>query len=1144
METLPATINRSPELTEVEFTEGLPLALVSVLERRYLSTFNADDWIVSTDSGDVARPLLRDVIALGRPPAGAHGWSEAMPSVLAACNEPGHALITVLHARDGLHRLYLGARRIIGAGAYSTEDHLAAQESAFKAHVTGLDLGPVRRLANAEMPDLASFLESAPWLGVLTGVPSRRAGAITQSIDRVVSAVGAANYAIMIVAEPMSALEIETALDACRRLKSEIHSYARLTMQRSKGGSKGESEKDPSENGTWKTQLPAALYMLMGFSSLLPGGQVIRGVAQGVAMAGAYVSARGTAAGSKQLTTTESWSQSGGFELLDANAQACETILDRHIESLQRARAGGWWRTAVYVAAESEAALRAVSGALRSLMAGDGSEIDPIRMITPPHHLIRENLLHGRLAHILPARGTQGHPLGSAYDALATCLNSDELSVLISPPQNEIPGIPMRTRSTFALTSPPDEGTIGLGHIEDGSGNLHAPLRLTTAELNRHVLITGVPGSGKSNTCMCILREAWRTEGIPFLVIEPVKREYRALASLPELRGRLRVYAAGSRQGTPLRLNPLVPVPGIPIGRHIDMLKAVFNASFPMHAGMPYVLEEALIDIYVERGWSLTDVTNRHLSDSADIDARSALMPDLQDLHDKIDQVLSRKHYAQEIQLNLGAALRSRLNSLMVGNKGVLLNTRRSTPAYDLFGAPTVIELQDLSDEHEKAFVMALLLVLLYQYAEMRQGNDPDRYDQLQHLTLVEEAHRLLSASNGAQASEVGDARGKAVSMFTDMLAEMRAYGEGFLIADQVATLLAPQVVKNTSLKIIHRLTAPDDRQLCGSCTNLNDEQTRSLNNLRTGQAVVHDERIGEAILLRVPSAKPPMYADGLSNQLHAMSDSAFVRLLLQRNAGCRSCPAPCEVYPLLREQRALERVDELTPFLDALLLCDGFEPWPLWTRWLDSWRVSSFSFAKGGDVSASAYCAVTQMAYVWIGTMLSARRGASLTPADRFDREKAARAVGDLVRAWLAARELDANAQSVLHEARRAIRAVLTSAPPLERDGCAGCPARCQMLVYVSPNLVAIRKQLALGGAASSRNTAAVERLLAPVWEKVRSSGVDESRHRHWTYCAVTNLDVPENATLLDDLRGTLSGSEGDELRGFFGGGGQRDRE
>ncbi|BAZ08979.1 hypothetical protein NIES4071_07850 [Calothrix sp. NIES-4071] len=242
-----------------------------------------------------------------------------------------------------------------------------------------------------------------------------------------------------------------------------------------------------------------------------------------------------------------------------------------------------------------------------------------------------------------------------------------------------------------------------------------------------------------------------------------------------------------------------------------------------------------------EHGWKFYTSQNNYLSPRATFNERCALTPCLQDLYDKIETVLTNKKYGQEIHQNMGAAIRSRLSSLMVGNKGLMLNTRRSVPLENLFANPTVIELQNLGDDEEKAFVMALLLVLLYEYAEVRQRNLPPNFSgKLQHLTLVEKAHRLLQAAPGFSSPEVRNPRGKAVAMFTDMLAEMRAYGEGFIIADQIPNKLAPEILKNSNIKIVHRLAAPDDREVTGSCINLNSRQIRNLNNLAPGFAVIH----------------------------------------------------------------------------------------------------------------------------------------------------------------------------------------------------------------------------------------------------------------------------------------------------------------
>jgi hypothetical protein len=786
----------SPSLAaEVQFTEGLPLALVSVLERRYLSNFRAGDWRVEPGADDNARPLLREITALGRPQEPGI-FAQAMPHVLTACHDPGHSLVLILHGSGGRHRLYVGGRRIIGAGARSTEDYLSAQESAFRSHLSGLAFGPLSALNQQEVPELAAFLRDAPAVRVVTGIPSRRAhdpSSSLQSLDRLVAAVGDQSYALMVVAEPLDSALIDEAIDVCRRLKSEVHAYVRRTVQRVQGGSKSESRAETEETqrkNRLVDDLPMCLSSLAAFASLvaLPFGLNSSPLVAALTttMTAATLFGRRDSTGkSTQVQEATNWSESGGVDLLDAHAEACEQMIQRYTDRLVLARGSGCWRAVVYLVAHSDAAIHAVAGGLRSFGSGDTSALDPLRVLALPDHWVRGAIQCGQILQMKPSSGAQGHPLGRAFDALATCLDCEELAVLVTPPQREIPGLPMREHSDFALSVPaPEADAVAVGSLQDALGRDLAPVAISARSLNRHVFVTGTPGSGKTNTCMQILLEAYDRLHVPFLVLEPAKSEYRRLLQTRELKGKLGVYGFGGGVTLPLRLNPLAPVRGVPLGRHIDMLKAVFNASFSMFAGMQYVLEEALLEIYTERGWSLYTSANSHLGEHSSQDELSALTPNLQDLHDKIDVVLTRKKYGQEIHQNMGAALRSRLRSLMVGNKGLALNTRRSTPLESLFARPAVVELQDLGDDDEKSFVMALLFVFLCQYAEARQRDLPEnRRERLQHLTLVEEAHRLLEAPRGGASAEVGDPRGKAVSMFTNMLAEMRAYGEGFIIA-------------------------------------------------------------------------------------------------------------------------------------------------------------------------------------------------------------------------------------------------------------------------------------------------------------------------------------------------------------------------
>ena len=1142
--------------TETQFSEALPLMMVGLLERRYLSDLRAAQWDIEAPEGDAAVPMLREITALGRPHA-AEEWANAMPHVLTACHDPGHALVMAVHSDGERHRLLLGARRIIGAGGRSTEDYLNSQESAFKAYFTGLQMGAPAKMNPQQMPELADFVQTAPSLALLTGIPSGRGSKLPvdlQSLDRLVKAVGNQRYTLMVVAEPVAPLAIDQSLDACRRIKSAIHAYIRRTKNRSEGGSASVAHTEVPKNAHWMSTLPVGLYgasvfcgvvglFVPGLSILEKLMQPIGSAAMGIKMAAGNVISEEA----KQLSDSTSWTDGGGIELLNANAEACEALLMQHIRRLEQGRSNGWWRMAIYVAGESPAATQSVCGALRSLCSGDTSALDPIRIVQAPDYLIREAAAKGQILSLRPTAGT-GHPLGETYDSLTTCVTSEELSVLVNMPQHEIPGLPMHDVSTFALSAPsPSDPAISLGMMQDSMGRDLSPVQLTADEINRHVFVSGITGYGKTNTCMHLLLEAYTKFGTPFLVIEPAKAEYHRLRQLPELQSKLRVYSIGANSPLPLRLNPLAPVPGIPLSRHIDLLKAVFNASFSMFAGMQYVLEEALLDVYAERGWSLYTSENVYLGAHADQDLRMALTPSLSDLHDKIDVVLKRKNYGQEVNQNMGAALRSRLRSLLVSGKGAALDTRRTTPLADLFDSPAVIELQNLGDDEEKAFVMALLFALLYEYAEVRQNDVPEnRRGKLQHLTLIEEAHRLLAATHGSHGTDSGDPRGKAVTMFTDMLAEMRAYGEGFIIADQIPTKLAPETLKNSNVKIVHRLASPDDRQAVGACINLNDQQIRHLNTLRKGEAIVHDEMLGEAVLTKIFPFKdnraPDVSREALDRQTGGakLQDSSY----LWRNAACRFCPAPCTFFHRLedsaRQESAAQRLNSLHPVLESMLYDDAEIAWAFWTRWRTRWQQNSpvLLGTTGLARQGTTFCAVTQTAYVWLGTqqllrLVSARPelvepnsragGAAaaeelteLTAVQRLQREVGVRLLGELVWPWTQAETLDAKAWELFDTIQPRLHAALWPAPPVERIGCAECPTRCSLLGYTLPAVQrqAVQRdnfvQKLLLPLSPSDRILVLQSLVAQEKQQVallNKRPNAEVLHRHWLYCFLVNL-------------------------------------
>lgn len=537
----------------------------------------------------------------------------------------------------------------------------------------------------------------------------------------------------------------------------------------------------------------------------------------------------------------------GASPIADAYAELVKRYLVRHALG----KTTGLWRLTAYCFGADSLSFLRVRAVTQAVFGGEESLPDPLRLVDCFGYA-REIAHLGQL--VLPCQ--QASPARIAYEwQYASVLNSGELATLAHLPQEEMPGYVVKDYARFDV-SPPDLGRatdgrrVQVGEIMDRGRRTENDYTIGLDRLTEHGLIVGVTGSGKTNTAFHLLKGGWR-QGVPFLVVEPAKAEYRQLLDErmhPEVGKALRVFTLGDERISPFRLNPFQVLPGVPVQTHIDHLKAVFDASFVMYGPMPHVLEQCINAMYEDRGWDMATGQNRR-------GTHHQAYPTLTDLYHKIDVVVGSLGYGARITPELTAALKVRVNSLRVGGKGVMLDTRISIPIKTLLEQPTVLELQAIGDDDEKAFIMGLIWIFLYEH--YRANPRPDAAEPgLRHLTLIEEAHRLLTDVPVSVNPEIANTRGKAVETFCHMLSEIRAHGEGALIAEQIPARLAPDVIKNTSLKVMHRVVSEEDRLVTGGAMNLDEDQLRCVATLGKGEAAVYAEGDDRPYLVQVPLSK------------------------------------------------------------------------------------------------------------------------------------------------------------------------------------------------------------------------------------------------------------------------------------------------
>ena len=718
-----------------------------------------------------------------------------------------------------------------------------------------------------------------------------------QSLEKLLLPLQNYHFRIILKAESYRLEEIQDIIANYRELAGEIHTYVKQSQSRTDGINKSISEgesitisdrteeaKDAEEAYT-RLALTRSAIMTVGVAASFAASTCATPIAAQAIATGARAidstlkekqkeakrKMHQTKSEGYNKNTTEGTSTSIGLNIENINkhAEFCEKMIEQYIERFQHGLSHGMWNVSAYIQADDESTLSAVRHTLKSVYSGEDSYYEAMRF-SP----IQDNT--NIQAEKLPTlKASITNPIHHTFGQFSTAMNTQELSIISALPHNDIHGISVSRLSSFGLTQSHSTQNHSRGErIELGtilSRKTPTPQRfyLSPEAINSHIFVCGVTGSGKSNTIKHILTQLQSNptldKHIPFLVIEPAKSEYKHLIEGATLKAQgeeikiknLQIFRPGVRDDA-LKLNPFVfdfsrNNHAITLTKHVDMLKTTFSSAFPMYGPMPYILEDALHRIYEDRGWDFDTEDNYSFveANSADYDANSLLFPTMEDLRDKIDEVVEEAGYAKELDSNFKAALKTRIKNLTLGVKGKIFNSRHAIDSKTLFENPTIIELSHISDDAEKSFLMGLILNKLYHYRES-QG---DSSGELKHVCIIEEAHRLLP-NIPLDRGEEANAKGKAVETFVNMLAEIRSYGQGLIIADQIASKLHPDIVKNTNIKILQRTMDKEDRELIGNAINLDENQIRDIAELQTGEAIVHHKDIHQAFMVQIDEIK------------------------------------------------------------------------------------------------------------------------------------------------------------------------------------------------------------------------------------------------------------------------------------------------
>lgn len=714
-----------------------------------------------------------------------------------------------------------------------------------------------------------------------------------QGIEKLIDAMNGEEYSMLLIADPISIQELKQAKFALENLYSSLVPYSESEYSYGENESQALNQSlslgmthtiTQSTTDTITHTTGTSHSETTGTSHTETSGYNISGAAAGMAAGAALGSAVpvvGTAVGamaggmigssfsvnksqsdttnySETDTTTESTSHAKGITKGSSDAisqtatqgqtdtkganrsiqikfenHSIKRMLEKIDETLKRydeCADLGMWNCAMYCMSDNQYTSQMVANTYQSLIRGKNSSLQNGSITTwGKSDKITDYLKH--MKH--PRFDTNGLKVTPG-----TLISSLELSLHAGLPNKSVAGIPViecaqfgRSIARYDLSD--DTNSIELGEIFHMQKCESLAVKLASKSLCSHTFITGSTGSGKSNTVYKILENL--PSEVKFLVIEPAKGEYKNIFGG---KAGVSVYGTNPSLTELLRINPFSFPKQIHVLEHIDRLIEIFNVCWPMYAAMPAVLKDAVEKSYEDAGWDLSSSTNAYGQN---------LYPEFADVARNIKGIIDSSEYDAENKGAYKGSLLTRLKSLTNGLNGLIFS-RDEISNEALFDKNVIADISRVGSSETKSLIMGVLVLKLQEY----RMSSADMNSDLKHITVLEEAHNLLKRTSTEQSSESANLIGKSVEMLTNAVAEMRTYGEGFIIADQAPALLDMAVIRNTNTKIIMRLPDQDDRELVGKAANLNDDQITELAKLPCGVAAVYQNEWIEPVLCKI----------------------------------------------------------------------------------------------------------------------------------------------------------------------------------------------------------------------------------------------------------------------------------------------------
>ncbi|MGI2145917.1 helicase HerA domain-containing protein [Shewanella frigidimarina] len=833
---------------------------------------------------------------------------ESITAAYTALGAAGYSVFIFLKSDGKETLLYIGTRGEPGKMLGQNSGDLL--QETFKGHFPGSLL---QSLNGTEVDSLLDGLIDPSSGSTVTAVSSVPSLSTTdqehfmQGLERFIDAAESRVYEGLILAEPVSMQDLNTIRTGYEQVATQLSSLAKrqysygvqdseavsqsisdglsqslgesLGLTETKGTSESTSTSTNQTHTTNKSSTsPDAIGKIIGLGAMALGSAVggpLGAIAGG--QIGSFFQKTNTKGTSDSTSTGESSTQSSNkstakskttsqtdtrsktntqginltrgetkqisFETMDKGILGMLDKIDQHLARINEAKSHGGWLSTAYFISDSPAASEALASIFLGLTRGTQSSTEDFALTTWKGAKGVDvsqwlgQLMHPRLKPTFAGNARIPHLTP------ATLVSSKEMAIQLSLPRRSTSTVVVQETAAFGrkiqslnsivMDFSPNR-TLEIGHIRHLWTDLPQKIQLNLEHLTGHTFITGSTGSGKSNTVYELLDQLQKQD-IPFLVIEPAKGEYKHIFGNRE---NVRVLGTNSKFTELLKINPFSFPAETHVLEHADRLIEMFNVCWPMYAAMPAILKDAVLRSYEACGWDLLDSTQNN---------STVFFPTFADLLFQLQQVISDSSYSEEMKSNYTGALVTRIRSMVNGLNGQIFSSKEISNS-ELFDRNVIVDLSRIGSQETKSLIMGLLVIKLSEYrAEQALMNQP-----LRHVTVLEEAHNILRASNTNNGAEGGNVADKSVEILSNAIAEMRTFGEGFIIADQSPSAVHISAIRNTNTKILMRLPDEADRLLAGKSAALSNEQIDELARLPRGVAVIYQNEWLEAVLSKI----------------------------------------------------------------------------------------------------------------------------------------------------------------------------------------------------------------------------------------------------------------------------------------------------